>query len=299
MKAIRTNYPRISIVTPSYNHGEFLEQTILSVLEQNYLNLEYIIIDGGSTDNSVEIIKKYQNHISYWVSEKDQGQYHAINKGFSRSTGELMAWINSGDLYCRWAFKVVADIFGQISEVDWLSTLFPLFYDNEGIAFSCNELPGFSKEAFYEGRYSELFPEKTIDYIQQESTFWRRSLWARSGGQLSESLGLAADFELWARFFMHANLHGVKVPLSGFRFHDNQKSHHKEKYLEECRSVLSYYKPPKTTSARYLINILKLKNIPILNNVINNLLGYKLHSITSEITGHQAVWRLKHTKSFF
>jgi len=86
-------YPKISIITPSYNQAEFLEETILSVLNQNYPNLEYMIIDGGSNDGSVEIIRKYEKYLTYWISEPDNGQYDAINKGFSRSTGDIMAWI--------------------------------------------------------------------------------------------------------------------------------------------------------------------------------------------------------------
>lgn len=299
MKTNREAYPRISIVTPSYNQGEFLEQTILSVLEQNYPNLEYIIIDGGSTDNSVEIIKKFESHLAYWVSEKDQGQYHAINKGFFWSSGEIMAWLNSDDMYCKWAFNVVADIFGQKAEIEWITTLFPLFYNNEGIAVFCNEMPGFSKDAFYEGRYSELYPQKAIDYIQQESTFWRRSLWERSGGRLSETLGLAADFELWARFFDNANLYGVQVPLSGFRLHDNQKSHQRMTYLEECQAVLACYNPSKEAVARDVIRILKLHRIPLLDRLLNRMIGYKLHSISVQVTGNDTTWHLANTKRFF
>ena len=100
---------KISIVTPSYNQGHFIEETIKSVLDQQYSNLEYIIIDGGSTDNSVEVIKKYAKHLTYWVSEPDRGQSHAINKGFHRATGECLTWLNSDDWYVNDALKVFAD----------------------------------------------------------------------------------------------------------------------------------------------------------------------------------------------
>ncbi len=106
-------YPKISIVTPNLNQGKFLEETILSVLDQKYPNLEYIIIDGGSTDNSIDIIKKYEKNLFYWTSEKDNGMYEAIQKGFEKATGDIMAWINSDDLYHRNVFFVVAEIFSN------------------------------------------------------------------------------------------------------------------------------------------------------------------------------------------
>jgi len=111
-------YPKISIVTPSYNQGKFIEGTILSVLNQNYPNLEYIIVDGGSTDNSVEIIKKYQDRISYWVSEKDRGQSHAVNKGFKRATGDIIGWLNSDDTYLPHCLKHVEKAFSEHPDAD-------------------------------------------------------------------------------------------------------------------------------------------------------------------------------------
>src|ERR1039457_1034429 len=114
-------YPKISIVTPSFNQAEFLEQTICSVLSQKYPNLEYVVIDGGSTDGSVEIIKKYADKLTYWVSEKDDGQYAAINKGFSYTTGDIMGWINSSDILLPWTFSILAEIFENYTQIQWLS----------------------------------------------------------------------------------------------------------------------------------------------------------------------------------
>lgn len=106
-----SSWPRITIITPSFNQGEFLENTILSILNQNYPNLEYFIVDGGSTDSSLETIKKYQDRLDWWVSEPDRGQSHAINKGLARATGEIINWINSDDLLFPGALKRVAECF--------------------------------------------------------------------------------------------------------------------------------------------------------------------------------------------
>ena len=131
----KENLPKISIITPSFNQAEFLEQTITSVFSQNYPNLEYIIIDGGSTDRSVEIIKKYADKLTYWVSEPDKGHGDALNKGFNHSTGEIMAWINSDDFYFPWTFSIVSEIFKDLPQIYWLASSTKLMANPAGLIF--------------------------------------------------------------------------------------------------------------------------------------------------------------------
>lgn len=282
--------PRISIVTPSYNQGQYLESTIVSVLNQNYPDLEYIIIDGGSTDNSLEIIKKYENRITYWVSEKDLGQYNAINKGFALSTGEIMAWINADDMYCPWAFGIVADVMSQLKEVEWLTTLFPLTYNSNDQAIACFMSPGYNKELFYEGSYCGLFSDRQIHYIQQESTFWRRSLWERSGGRLSEEIDLAADFDLWARFYEISDLYALRTPLAGFRVHDNQRSHQITQYISECHSILQRYGMINKLTIRNIIRRLHLNKIPVLRRYLISEFGYEVKIVNCNVARSHMTW---------
>ncbi|MDG1332111.1 MAG: glycosyltransferase family 2 protein [Crocinitomicaceae bacterium] len=226
------NYPKISIVTVNYNNGEFLEDTIKSVIEQEYPNLEYILIDGGSTDNSLEVIERYKEHFAYWVSEPDGGQYQAIQKGFEKSSGEIMAWLNSDDKYLPRSLFKVAEIFDKYEEVNWLMGL-AREYTEDGALVGQITLPWC--------RWSKYrYLTNDFQFIQQESSFWTRELWEKSGGTLDFKYDLAGDMELWARFFRFEKLHTTALELSGFRHRkEGQRSKvGKKTYLEEAHQLV-------------------------------------------------------------
>jgi len=186
----KQHYPKVSITTPSYNQGEYIEDTIKSVIEQDYPNLEYIIIDGGSNDNSVEIIKKYADLYPFirWVSEKDRGQSHAINKGFRRSTGEIVAWLNSDDVYATNAIKNQVKLLQNNPDVI-------LVY---GDAIIEDEVTGI-KEKFKSAEPFDYYRLIHVNHmIMQPTTFWRRQLFDKIG-YLDESLNFTMDWEFWIR----------------------------------------------------------------------------------------------------
>jgi len=213
-------WPLISVVTPSYNQAAFLEATIRSVLLQGYPNLEYVIIDGGSTDDSQEIIHKYAPWLTHWTSEPDDGQYSAINHGFKYTKGEIMAWLNSDDMYLPNAFKTVGEVFTVLCHsVQWITGV-PTYWDEYGYIFSVQMFPRFSSRHIRLGFHDE----RGLPAIQQESTFWSRQLWLDTGGQLDTGFKFAADYDLWRKFAAKAELYLVNVPLGGFRVHGNQKT---------------------------------------------------------------------------
>jgi glycosyltransferase involved in cell wall biosynthesis len=270
-------FPKISIVTPSFNQAVFLEATIQSVLSQNYPNLEYIIIDGGSRDGSIDIIKKYEKSLHYWCSEPDGGQYDAINKGFRHATGDIMGWLNSDDMHFPWTLKTVASILSDLTTVNWLTTLYAGWWDYHGFPNGFTLLPGFSKEAFLDG-CSLPWNKKTLGWIQQESTFWRKSLWERTGSSIDTNYKLAGDFDLWSKFYLHAELYGVSAPLAGFRSQANQKSSGKDQYVSEAVKSLEHMRSVEMWSSNHsrdFLRGLKVSKIPKLRNLLLPLVAYE------------------------
>jgi glycosyltransferase involved in cell wall biosynthesis len=227
--AARPVAARLSLVIPSYNYGRYLGDCLDSILSQNYPNLELIVMDGGSTDHSPEILKRHQKHLAYWQSRPDAGQYSAIEEGFKRSTGELMAWLNADDMFHPEAFETVSGIFSQSPEIEWLMGR-PNSFDEAGRQkVGLSFLPMNSRAKYLADQ----------ELIQQEGIFWRRSLWERSGSFLEKELLLAADLELWARFFRSAQLYSVDTLIAGFRDHPLQKSKDKAGYTAEANRVLA------------------------------------------------------------
>ena len=204
--------PKISIVTPSFRQGEFIERTIQSVLDQSYPNLEYFVQDGGSEDTTKEILEEYSDRLG-WESKPDNGQTHAINLGFAKTTGEIMAWLNSDDIILPGTLNYVADYFNKHPEID-------VVYGNR-LQIDIND-----KEI---GRWIMPAHDNEIlswaDFIPQETLYWRRSIWEKVDGKVDESFRFAMDWDLLVRL-RNAGARFARLPrfLGGFRIHPQQKT---------------------------------------------------------------------------
>lgn len=220
--------PRISLITAVRDGEPFLARAMDSILSQGYDNLEYIVIDGGSRDGSLETIQSRERHLAHWISEPDQGHGHALNKGFAQATGDILGWLNADDLLAPGSLKTIAEIFRQEPRIKWITGIPSDITGDDSLNARKNS--PFNLCDFLEGRAFS---------IQQESTFWHRELWETCGGKLNESLSLAVDGELWTRFFKHQPLVQVDAVLGGFRRHgENRSEVGRATYVEEMKSAL-------------------------------------------------------------
>lgn len=208
-------YPKISLVTACFNHKEYIGETIKSILSQQYPNLQYIVIDDGSTDGSWEIINSFKN--SSYSCERLEGYRDsvtiALNHGLSKVDGQIMGWLNSDDILLPKSLFTIAEIFSNLPEVDWLTGMSTTINFESHIVNSKLRLKNI---------YDYLSGDWQV--IQQESTFWRRSLWESVGGKLNETGRWAFDTELWTRFFEKTEHYHVTTPLGAFRYGKQSKS---------------------------------------------------------------------------
>lgn len=208
------NEPRISIVTPSYNQAQFLEGTIRSILLQGYPNLEYFVIDGGSTDGSVDIIRRYEPWLTHWVSEPDRGQSHAINKGFGGATGDIFHWLNSDDFLLHGALDHIARLYvDNPRAVAWVGGCH--WVDEERWIYQTTYPRGLSKDEIADWGFK--------GYFQQPGCFVRADAWKSAGG-LDESLNFAIDLDLWLRICDEGALSSTETVLAASTFHARSKS---------------------------------------------------------------------------
>jgi glycosyltransferase involved in cell wall biosynthesis len=205
--------PLISIITPSYNQGMFIAETMNSILSQGYPRLEYIVIDGGSTDDSVEKIRSQEPNLSYWVSEKDNGQADAVNKGFRRATGDIIGWINSDDMLTEGALHSIAEYFELHPDID-------IVYGDLNIVNTAGTFL-FCKKVTPYNFYAQLF---SSSLVPQPSTFWRRNVFEKVGF-LNERYQFQMDYEYFVRMGAAGLRFGtVNRPLASFRLHGNSKT---------------------------------------------------------------------------
>jgi glycosyltransferase involved in cell wall biosynthesis len=207
-----SSHPIVSIVTPSYNQARFLEATMRSVLEQDYPNVEYFVIDGGSTDGSVKIIEKYADQLAGWVSEPDRGQTDAINKGFARTTGDIMAWLNSDDTYEPGAISAAVAFLRNHPEVGMV------YGDTNFIDAQGNIIGRFNAQQTSLKRL-----RRGGVYIPQQAAFWRATLWDQVG-PLDSSFYFAMDYDLWVRLAQVTEIRYTPKLWANFRLHGDAKT---------------------------------------------------------------------------
>lgn len=237
------NYPKITVITPSYNQGAFIEDTILSVINQNYPNLEYIIIDGGSTDNTVDVIKKYSDKITYWISESDTGQSNAINKALKIATGDLINWINSDDQLEEKALFDIAD----------------LYLKNPNCSLFIGQTVFYSDKMNYGKGGKILFQNREITFafgqVNQPAMFYKMEA-IKKMGFVNEKLHYCMDIDWWLKFLLHFNLQDIAqtdTVWAKFRLHDESKTiNNPEDFKIEknqiYKSIFSFYQLEKQDS---------------------------------------------------
>jgi glycosyltransferase involved in cell wall biosynthesis len=285
--------PRIALVTPCLNMAPWVEETLNSIHGQGYPALEHVVMDGGSTDGTLEILERWKPRLAGVHVGPDSGLYDAVNKGFAHTSGEIMAWLGADDLLLPGALRTVGTVFATFPSVEWITARHQVVYVGGGHSIVGNDHHGFGRKAFLRAQYllGGTWPAST--FIQAESSFWRRSLWERAGGRLSTEHGPAGDFELWARFFEHAQVAGINALLGAFRVRAGQTSRaHGDRYLEECLRVLREHSGgPPGPLVRYVLR--HRRPFKALRKLLRVVLGLRENVPKLSWDWPTSQWRLK------
>lgn len=239
--------PKISVITPSFNQANYLERTLRSVLDQQYPNLEYIVIDGGSTDRSVDIIRRYADRLAYWVSEPDRGQTDALNKGLRRATGEWVAWQNSDDIYFPGAFHALAMAAARHPEAGLIIGDMMLI---DGQDRPLRDI------RYIKPSYQALLAEGML--LANQASFWRRSV-QEQVGLLDETLHCSFDYDWFLRLTEHVEAIHVKSIWGALRLHSETKtSLQTQRFQEENQRILTGREIPQWKKRLYQLRRLAL-----------------------------------------
>lgn len=227
--------PLISIVTVTFNAVDLLPDTIRAIRAQHYSDFEWIVIDGGSTDGTVDFLQSNEDIIDYWISEPDRGMYDALAKGFEWAHGDLLCWLNAGDIFLSGALASVTELFLQHPNINWLTGMH-FFHVPGGRMVNCFLPAMFSRDLIRCGAHGRQLP-----FIQQESTFFRRSMLSSADMEKFRSFRLAGDLYLWCCFAKRSELITIGTGLGSFCFHDGQLSENQEAYWKEADTFLEAF----------------------------------------------------------
>ncbi len=246
--------PKISVITAVYNGEEYIEKCLQSVMNQTYKNFEHIVMDGGSTDKTIEIVKKYEKLYNVKLySKKDNGMYDAIANGFDVASGDIFCWLNADDMYMPWAFEIMQKVISE-TNAEWCMG-YPTYWFGNDINRCQYRISSYTQRAIRLG----LHDGRVLPFIQQESSFWTRELWNKAHGTDIKKYKIAGDYHLWKNFARFTKLYKINSCISGFRHHEGQKSENKEAYYLEVGKLTLFLK--------FLIKIKVLKVIDALLSI--------------------------------
>jgi glycosyltransferase involved in cell wall biosynthesis len=236
--AVSKQQPCISCVVPCLNAAHFLDATLAALLNTAGEGDEIIAVYDQSSDNTLNVLERFAPRVKIVVRDPSEtkGAAAAINRGFAEASGDIFCWLGADDYIFPWAFSVVRSVFAQHSDVSWITSTQPCVIRDGAV--SAGRLKGLCKDSFLDG-FTLPGERRGAGWLQQESTFWRRSLWLKAGARLDESLKIAFDFDLWARFFNHAEICGVDSLLAAFRYREGQLSGDSETISVECKRLLA------------------------------------------------------------